>query len=93
LLADEVLSAEAKERMYARRVKESPYSKAWYNYGWSLRNTLRGTRVVEHNGGNGVFFADFVRFIDEGAVIIATSNRAEDAGGPYMRGIARIVFP
>jgi hypothetical protein len=86
-----VLSVKAKEKMYARRVKEGP--KHWYNYGWSLSDTSRGTRLVEHNGGNGIFFADFARYLDDGIVIIAASNRSEDAEGAYVRGIRRIVVP
>jgi len=78
--------------MYERRVRESIYSKSWYNYGWSLRD-LRGKRVVEHNGGNGVFFADFVRLLDDNIVIIAASNRSEDAKGDYMDGIRKLVLP
>jgi CubicO group peptidase (beta-lactamase class C family) len=93
LADDKVFSADARERMFARTVKEGPFSKYWYNYGWSLHDTPRGTRVTEHNGGNGIFFADFVRYIDEGTVIIAASNRSEDAEGNYMEEIRKLVFP
>ncbi|MEX2114734.1 MAG: serine hydrolase [Pirellulales bacterium] len=93
LAGDKVLSANIKEKMYTRRVKEGRYSKSWYSYGWSLRDTPRGTRVIEHNGGNGIFFADFVRYVDDDIVIIAASNRSEDAESDYMRGIAKVVFP
>jgi CubicO group peptidase (beta-lactamase class C family) len=93
LLGDNVLSADAKQRMFARTVKEGPFSKYWYNYGWSLHDTPRGTSVTEHNGGNGVFFADFVRYIDDKTVIIAASNRSQDAEGEYMEGIRKLVFP
>ena len=93
LIGDKILSNDIKERMYARRVKEGKNSKSWYNYGWSLGDTPRGTRVIEHNGGNGVFFADFVRYVDDDVVIIAASNRSEDAGGPYMFAIKRLIFP
>jgi CubicO group peptidase (beta-lactamase class C family) len=93
LMGEEILPAEEKDRMYTRRVKESPLSRSWYSYGWALSDSPRGTRIVEHNGGNGIFFADFVRYVDEGTVIIAASNRKEDSGGPYMRGIRAMVFP
>jgi CubicO group peptidase (beta-lactamase class C family) len=93
LLGDKILSTEAKQRMYARRVRESIYSKSWYNYGWSLRDRRPGKRVVEHNGGNGIFFADFVRFLDDDIVIIAASNRSEDSKGDYMDGITKLVLP
>jgi CubicO group peptidase (beta-lactamase class C family) len=93
LLDDDILSKDAKDRMFARRVKEGPKAKSWYSYGWTLRDSPRGTRVIEHNGGNGLFYADFVRYVDEGIVIIAASNRSEDAWGGYMRDITKAVFP
>jgi CubicO group peptidase (beta-lactamase class C family) len=93
LLGDNILSADAKQKMFARKVKEGSLAKSWYSYGWSLRDSRRGTRVTEHDGGNGIFFADFVRDIDENIVIIAASNRSEDSQGDYMRGILRVIFP
>jgi CubicO group peptidase (beta-lactamase class C family) len=92
LVGDEVLSADAKKRMYDRRVKEGQFSKSWYSYGWSLSDTPRDTRVIEHNGGNGIFFADFVRYIDDNVVVIAASNRSEDARGDYVEGISKLIF-
>ncbi len=46
-----------------------------YAYGWGVQKTRRGTTVVTHNGGNGFFFTDFRRYVDEGVVIIAMSNQ------------------
>ncbi len=93
LEGDKVLSTDAKAKMLARRVKEGPISRTWYSYGWSLRDTRRGTRVAEHNGGNGIFFADFIRYLDDGVVIIVASNRSEDAEGDYVGGITKLVLP
>jgi CubicO group peptidase (beta-lactamase class C family) len=93
LMGDAIVSKEAKQRMYARVVKEDEGSKSWYNYGWSLSDTRRGTRVIEHNGGNGVFFADFVRYVDDNVVIIAASNQSKDAKGVYLWKIKSLVFP
>jgi CubicO group peptidase (beta-lactamase class C family) len=46
-----------------------------YAYGWGVQTTRRGTKVVAHNGGNGFFFTDFRRYLDEGVVIIAMTNQ------------------
>lgn len=92
LLSDRVLSKEAKAKVFSRRVKEGPKSDSWYSYGWVLTDSSRGTKVIQHNGGNGVFYADFIRYVDEDLVIIAASNRSEDAWGGYMKGIKDIVF-
>jgi CubicO group peptidase (beta-lactamase class C family) len=45
-----------------------------YAYGWGVQQSRRGGKVITHNGGNGFFFTDFRRYIDEGVVIIAMSN-------------------
>jgi CubicO group peptidase (beta-lactamase class C family) len=58
----------------------TPFGGERYAYGWGVEQTRRGTRVVSHNGGNGIFFADFRRYIDEGVVIIAMTNQ------PVIRG-------
>lgn len=46
-----------------------------YAYGWGVQATRRGTTVVSHNGGNGYFFTDFRRYVDERVVIIAMTNQ------------------
>lgn len=45
-----------------------------YAYGWGVDETPRHTKVVSHNGGNGIYFADFRRYIDERIVIIVLGN-------------------
>jgi CubicO group peptidase (beta-lactamase class C family) len=46
-----------------------------YAYGWGVQKTRRGTTAITHNGGNGFFFTDFRRYVDEKVVIIAMSNQ------------------
>jgi CubicO group peptidase (beta-lactamase class C family) len=45
-----------------------------YAYGWGVDQTPRHTTVISHNGGNGFYFADFRRYVDEKTVIIALGN-------------------
>ena len=47
-----------------------------YAYGWGVEETPRHTKVISHNGGNGIFAADFRRYVDEQTVIVAMSNSA-----------------
>jgi CubicO group peptidase (beta-lactamase class C family) len=93
LLGEQVLSKTAKAKMFTRRVKEGPNADSWYSYGWVLTDSPRGTKIILHNGGNGVFYAQIIRYVDEGIVLIAASNRSEDAAGRYVGGIEDIVFP
>ena len=45
-----------------------------YAYGWGVEKTPRGTTVIAHNGGNGIYSADFRRYVDEKTVIITMGN-------------------
>lgn len=81
LLGDTILSAEAKEKMFTRHVLEEEGGSWYYGYGWALTDTERGTRLITHNGGNGIFFADIRRYIDDGVTIIYTCNHVDKLTG------------
>jgi len=71
LQSGRVLSAAALEQL------QTPYSDegggTFYGYGWSIQKSPSGKKLVAHNGGNGVSFADFLRFVDEGhCIFLAT---------------------
>lgn len=68
-----VLPADARKRYLTGYVPAMPDE--LYAYGWGVRKTRRGTTVISHNGGNGIFAADFHRYVDEGVVIIAMTNQ------------------
>jgi CubicO group peptidase (beta-lactamase class C family) len=72
LLGGKVLSPAARE------AQETPFADegggTHYGYGWSIDKSASGKKLVAHNGGNQVFFADFLRFVEEGhCVFYATS--------------------
>lgn len=77
LEGDAILSAEAKRKMYTPHVAEDERGSSHYGYGWGIHRTTRATNLVAHNGGNGIFFADFRRYVDEGVVILVMSNSAD----------------
>lgn len=74
LEGEKILSKEAKEKYFKPHVPENPEGSSYYAYGWAVFETPRKTRLVAHNGGNGVFFADFRRYVDENVVVYAASN-------------------
>ncbi len=74
LQTDRVLSAAAREKYTKPYVAEGPQARSYYAYGWAVFTTARNTKLVAHNGGNGVFAADFRRYVDEQTVVIAMSN-------------------
>jgi CubicO group peptidase (beta-lactamase class C family) len=72
LQEDRVLSAASRARLETPFVDEG--GGTHYGYGWSIEPSPGGKKLVAHNGGNTVFFADFLRFVEEGhCVFLATS--------------------
>lgn len=73
LESTKILSAEARAKYLTGHVPSIGGEQ--YAYGWGVQKTRRGGTVIAHNGGNGFFFTDFRRYVDEGVVIIAMSNQ------------------
>jgi CubicO group peptidase (beta-lactamase class C family) len=90
LLSDTVLTSAEREKMFRRHVSEGPGSGSSYGYGWSLRDADWGGRLIEHNGGNGTFFADVLRFVDDDLVVILSTNDSQVRGGRISHALARI---
>lgn len=92
LLTDKILNNAAKEKLYGRHVKEGPDAETFYGYGWAIFPTPRKTWLVTHNGGNGIFFCDVLRFLDEKVVIIYQTNASQRGLGDLAFDLARMVF-
>jgi len=69
---DTVLSAAERTKLFTPYVQTPGGDR--YAYGWGVDETPRHTTVISHNGGNGIYFADFRRYVDEKTVIIALGN-------------------
>jgi CubicO group peptidase (beta-lactamase class C family) len=92
LKKDAILSDKAKRMFYRPHVIESAATNNYYGYGWAIYNTARGSKVVMHDGGNGIFSSDFRRYLDEDIVIIMLGNHQEHEIFDYRRQIVGIVF-
>jgi len=91
LLGDRVLNAASRERMFTPFADEGG-GESHYGYGWSIATTPRNTKVIAHNGGNQVFFADVRRYVDEDVVLIFATNTAS-AGAEWVSEIVpSIIF-
>jgi hypothetical protein len=86
-----ILPQEERAKLVKPYVPQEEGSKSSYAYGWSVTPTQRKTRLVSHNGGNGIFEADFRRYVDEGTVIFIASN-AEISGIAVGGRVARLLF-
>lgn len=84
-----VLSATAKSKMYARHAREGA-ADTHYGYGWSVGESPWGGRLIAHNGGNRVFYADCLRYVDEDLVVILFTNDSTVRGGRAAEALARL---
>ncbi|MEA2560684.1 MAG: hypothetical protein QOH06_2188 [Acidobacteriota bacterium] len=92
LEGEAILSKEAKAKMFTPHVPEDEEGSSHYGYGWAIFKTQRGTRLIAHNGGNGIFNADFRRYLDDGVVLIIGSNRQDFRSIPAVGPITRLIF-
>ena len=90
LSGDAILSAAAKGKFFGRHVKEGRGGDSYYGYGWSIGESAWGATLIEHNGGNGTFYADFLRYPDDGLVVILSTNDSEVKGGRISHALARL---
>lgn len=89
---DAVLSKDERAKYFKPYVAEGPRGLSYYAYGWAVGKTARGTSVVQHNGGNGIFVAEFLRFPDEDAMLFLTSTDAGMKATPVVEVLERIMF-
>lgn len=88
LEGEKVLSNKAKEKYFTPHIAEQPEAVSFYGYGWVIEKTGRGTKLIWHDGGNGFFYADFRRYIDEKVVyIVATNSRIS----PFRKEYAQVL--
>ena len=81
-----VLTSKTREIQETPYVAENDKMTSYYGYGWAISKSDRGTKIVAHNGSNGLYFADFVRFIDDDVVVIYITNAFL---GPESENVAR----
>jgi CubicO group peptidase (beta-lactamase class C family) len=80
------LSNKAKQELFTLYVSHTDESDKGYAYGWYVSSTPLHRRLISHTGGDGVFFASIRRYVDDDAVIIASSNVASQWAEYVVRG-------
>lgn len=69
-----VLTSKSRAVQETPHVAENDEMTSFYGYGWAISKTNRETKMVAHNGSNGLYFADFVRFVEDDVVVIYITN-------------------
>lgn len=72
LLTGRVLTPESMKKLWSPWVSEG--GDTFYGFGWSIAKGPDGTKIVTHNGGNGIYFADLAIVPDPGLVVFLMTN-------------------
>lgn len=72
LVTGRVLKPESMEKYWAPHVNEG--GDTFYGYGWVIARAPDGTKIITHNGGNGIFFADMAIVPDAKLVVFLMTN-------------------
>ncbi|HVT59544.1 MAG TPA: serine hydrolase domain-containing protein [Thermoanaerobaculia bacterium] len=92
LEGETVLSRAAKEKYFTPYVSEGRAANASYAYGWSVSKGPTGGRLISHIGGNNIFESDFRRYVDDGVVLIISSNSFDFSALAVSEHLARRLF-
>ncbi len=87
-----VLNEAERAKYFKPYVAEGPAGLSHYAYGWAVSKTVRGTTLVQHNGGNGIFVAEFLRFVDEDTMLFLASTDAGMKATPIVASLERVLF-
>lgn len=72
LLSGRVLGPGSMKKLWTPHVSEG--GGTFYAYGWSIAKAPDGAKIVTHNGGNGIYFADLAIMPDSGLVVFVMTN-------------------
>jgi len=92
LMTTTILSIQEKEKLYYPKIRANENNKAYYAYGWDVSKTDRNTFRIWHNGANNIFYADFMRFIDEKTTLIMLSNKSNRDLDQLNFEVAKLIF-
>lgn len=92
LNGNKILSEEAKQQFFTAHVRRGERRPDYYGYGWAVSTSLRNTKVVTHNAGNGKFYSELMRYIDDKVSIYLCSNNSPQGITGLTNEIARLIF-
>jgi len=92
LAAEKLLSHGGFEQMWAP-VKLNNGSSAPYGFGWGIRKTASGHRILEHGGAWQGFVSYIARYPDDGLTAVVFCNRAGASAEHIAKKIAGFYVP
>lgn len=76
LKTNKILSQSLFKKLTTPYILEYENQSSYYAYGWAIYNSDRNTKIISHNGGNSIFFHDFIWLPEEDVIIILFTNAA-----------------
>lgn len=92
LLGNEILDDPSKAKYYYPQKPVIINENQSSGYGWRIVKTTRQTKVIAHNGWNGRYYSDFMRYLDEKVTIILLSNKFREGNQSVPIEIAKCLF-
>ena len=92
LLGNDILDEKTKSKYYYPQKPVKIDNVQSSGYGWRIIKTTRQTNVIAHNGWNGRFYSDFLRYLDEKVTIILLSNKYRKGNQSIPYEIAKCIF-
>jgi D-alanyl-D-alanine carboxypeptidase len=92
LAAEKLLSHAGFEQMWTP-VKLNSGSSAPYGFGWGLRKTASGHRILEHGGAWQGFVSYIARYPDDNLTLVVFCNRAGASAGHIAKRVAGFYVP
>ena len=80
LIGTDALDAHSKCLLYGHHIRTSSQREVFYGYGWDIEPNEWNTLLVSHNGSNGIFYTDFLRFLDKDIAIFIATNSLRKRG-------------
>jgi CubicO group peptidase (beta-lactamase class C family) len=79
-----VLNKSSIEKLTRPYILEYEGESSYYGYGWAIMQSNRDTKVITHNGYNGLSYYEIMWFPEEDAIILFATNSAsqESIGVP-----------
>ena len=87
-----IISASSLKMLTTPYIKEYENGNSYYAYGWVTFQSDRGTKVITHNGFNGISYFDVVWLPEEDIVILFASNSFTSGVSDIAWEVEKMIF-
>lgn len=89
---NKVLSESSIEKLTTPYVAENEDESSHYAYGWAIFKSNRNSKVISHNGFNGVSYYEFSWFPQENALILFATNTSTREASRIPYEVEKMLF-